>query len=258
MISRDFKSFLMISSDCKLFQTISIDLKLFQLIFNDLKWSLSWNEFKWVQVSPDDFKLFQILQNYSHGFQTIPCDFEWFRMIPTKFHCIEMSSSEFKWVQVISSEFNWSTSDVLVTASGVTPDSVICTSESIAKHRAGPAFLHCSSMSANKSSILNKIVCINQVQLFRFRRFVLGAKICSGKTCMSKVAMCCVLMMSYYVINRGHRSDFDVWWRIHYPLCVFVARPVASLSCAWSFWKFVSLTFLLPALQLNQVSKFAS
>ena len=87
-----------------------------------------------------------------------------------------------------SSEFNVSTSDVLVSASGVTPDSVICTSEKIAKHRAGAAFLHCSSMSATKSSTLNHLL-HKSGSTFEFFTFALGAKICSGETCPLKVAL---------------------------------------------------------------------
>ena len=50
-----------------------------------------------------------------------------------------------------------SMSDVLVSASGATPDSVICTSELVAKPNAGAAFSRCSSMSVIKMSILNEL-----------------------------------------------------------------------------------------------------
>ena len=62
-----------------------------------------------------------------------------------------------------------SISDVLVSASGATRDSVICTSELVVKPKAGSAFSHCSSMSVIKSSILNDLS-RKQVQLLSFAR----------------------------------------------------------------------------------------
>ena len=94
-----------------------------------------------------------------------------------------------------SIEFNLLTFDVLVSPSRVTPDSVICKSETIAKHRAVAAFLLCSSMSATNSSILNHLL-HKSGSTFEFFTFALGAKICSGETCPLKVALGCVLVVS--------------------------------------------------------------
>ena len=70
-----------------------------------------------------------------------------------------------------------SISDVLVSASGATPYSVICTSESVAKPRAGAAFSRCSSMSVIKSSILNDLS-HKSGSTFEFCTLALGAKNC--------------------------------------------------------------------------------